>query len=87
MKLLIAIIGMVLSLNINAMEFLKVGGTFSMHGEIKHGDAINFLNEFASWEVPPTIFFISSNGGDLDEAIKIGEVIRKSQIPVHEVVK
>lgn len=64
------------------MEFLKLGGTFSMHGEIEKDDAARFLVEFASWEVAPTIFFISSKGGNLDEAIQIGEIIRASQIPV-----
>lgn len=53
-----------------------------MTGEIRAGDFDRFLREFASWHEPPAIFFISSKGGNLDEAMRMGEVIRESQIPV-----
>ncbi|REL27053.1 hypothetical protein DXX93_11090 [Thalassotalea euphylliae] len=80
---LIIFLSFIFTFSVQSMEFLKLGGTFSMHGEIKKGDAAKFLLEFTSWEVAPTIFFISSRGGNLDEAIHIGEIIRASQIPVH----
>ncbi len=65
-----------------ALEFHRVGGTFSMHGEIRHGDFIKFMVHFATWKKPPTIFHIDSPGGDLEDAMKIGRIIRESYIPI-----
>jgi len=81
MRLLIIVL-CTFAFSANSMDFLQLGGTFSMHGNIEKDDAAKFVVEFASWEVPPTIFFISSKGGDLEEAIQIGDIIRASQIPV-----
>lgn len=66
----------------NAMDLGRVGGTFTMHGEIEKGDATEFLAFLVSWGVPPTVFYITSMGGDLNEAMAIGALIRESQIPV-----
>ena len=66
----------------SAIEYSRLGGSFLMDGEITKGDTIKFLTEFASWENPPTIFHINSKGGDLNEALKIGRIIRDSQIPI-----
>lgn len=83
MRLLLPLLFLVtFSSYVDALEFTRLGGTFSMHGEIKEGDSAKFLVELASWESPPTIFHISSKGGDLVEAMTIGEIVRESQIPV-----
>lgn len=73
---------MLLALQAEALEFKKLGGTFSIDGEIVDGDAARFLAELITWKDPPTVFHITSMGGNLDEAMKIGRIIRKSQIPV-----
>ncbi len=73
---------MMLANNVNAMDFHQLGGTFTMQGEIEKDDWINFMISLASWDDPPTVFHISSKGGDLDEAMKIGRIIRNSEIPV-----
>ncbi len=64
-----------------ALEFLQLGGTFSMHGEIKQDDSIKLLLELATWENPPTVFVQTSAGGNIDEAMKIGDIVGESQIP------
>jgi hypothetical protein len=79
---LIAILVFITAGSTNAMEYGRLGGTFTMAGEIKEYDFSEFLLELASWEVPPAIFHITSKGGNLDEAMRIGEIIRESQIPV-----
>ena len=82
MKAIILLSLLFLSPISNALYYSKLGGTFNMSGEIKKGDYHYFLKEFVSWDVAPTIFNISSNGGDLDEAMKIGQFISASNIPV-----
>tara|TARA_R110001592_G_scaffold215036_1_gene468375 strand:+ start:867 stop:1694 length:828 start_codon:yes stop_codon:yes gene_type:complete len=64
------------------MEFGRLGGTFTMHGEIEPGDSIAFVKDLISWDYPPTIFHIESPGGDLAEAMQIGRIIRDSHVPV-----
>ena len=71
-----------LASNVSAMDFGQLGGTFTMHGEIEKDDSVKFIVSLASWENPPTVFHISSKGGNLDEAMEIGQIIRSSQIPV-----
>lgn len=80
--LVFAVLLGLLSSSAVALEFHRVGGTFSMHGEVRQGDFVNFMVHFASWEKPPTIFHIDSPGGDLEEAMKIGRIIRESYIPI-----
>ncbi len=83
MKLSILIpILILISLRLHAMEFRALGGTISMNGEIVSGDLEKLTVQFASLEVPATIFHINSKGGDLDVAMKIGEFIEQSQIPL-----
>jgi len=67
---------------VSAMDYARLGGTFTMDGEIEKGDFVKFIISLASWNDPPTIFHINSIGGNLDEAMKIGEIVRASQIPV-----
>lgn len=73
---------MMFASNVSAMDFDQLGGTFTMHGEIEKDDSMRFIISLASWEHPPTVFYISSKGGALDEAMTIGRIIRASQIPV-----
>jgi hypothetical protein len=65
-----------------ALSYSQLGGTFDMSGEIKKGDFHSFVKEFASWDTAPTVFHITSGGGNLDEAMKIGAFIAASNIPV-----
>jgi len=73
---------LIFSSTCSALDFGRLGGTFTMDGEILEGDTVNLLIELSKWEVPPTVFHITSPGGDLGEAMLIGEIIRESQIPV-----
>lgn len=75
-------VSILLSVQAEALDFERYGGTFSMDGEIVEGDAVRFLSELIKWEEPPTVFEITSMGGNLDEAMEIGRIIRESQIPV-----
>jgi len=81
-KILKMLVPLIFASHVSAMDFGQLGGTFTMHGEIKKDDSVNFIISLASWDNPPTVFHITSTGGDLDEAMKIGEIIRSSQIPV-----
>jgi hypothetical protein len=81
-KLLALFVFVLFSVNVNALYFNSVGGTFSMHGTIEKDDFVKFVISLATWESPPTIFHIDSEGGNLDQAMMIGEIIRASQIPV-----
>lgn len=65
-----------------ALHYSQFGGTFDMSGKIEKGDFHSFMKEFASWDKAPTVFHITSGGGDLDEAMKIGNYIATSNIPV-----
>lgn len=76
------VILLLLANNIYALDFNRLGGTFTMVGAIEKDDSIKFLVELGTLEVPPTAFHITSNGGNLEEAMRIGEVIRESHIPV-----
>jgi hypothetical protein len=77
--LLLLILGVT---NAQALEFGRAGGTFTMTGSIEEGDSANFLFELYEWDVPPTVFFIDSTGGSLNDAMLIGDFIRRSYIPV-----
>ena len=81
-RILLIFLFTMLSSYVNAMGFGREGGTFIMLGEIEKEDSLKFITSLASWDNPPTIFHISSKGGSLDEAMKIGKIIRSSQIPV-----
>lgn len=67
---------------VTAMDFGRAGGTFTMTGEIEKDDFMKFATSLASWKEPPTVFHIVSIGGDLGEAMRIGKLIRESQIPI-----
>lgn len=81
-KIYLIILLSIFSCKASGMEFRQLGGTFTMDGNIEEGDSIDFIASLASWKTPPTVFHISSKGGNLDEAMKIGKIIRLSQIPV-----
>lgn len=81
-KYIVLSASLLLTIQANALDFERYGGTFSMHGEIVEGDAIRFIAELIQWDDPPTVFNITSMGGNLDEAMEIGRIIRESQIPV-----
>lgn len=67
---------------INALTFSRNGGTFIMEGQFEHGDSTSLNRELLKWKEAPAVFLIDSPGGDLIEAMGIGEVIRAYQIPV-----
>lgn len=81
-KVLLLLFFTVFTSNVLGMDFDRLGGTFTMHGEIKKDDSLRFIAELVSWETPPTVFYIASKGGNLEEAMRIGKIIRESQIPV-----
>ncbi len=81
-KVLLLLFFTVFTSNVLGMDFDRLGGTFTMHGEIKKDDSLRFIAELVSWETPPTVFYITSKGGNLEEAMRIGKIIRESQIPV-----
>ncbi|HKM27787.1 MAG TPA: hypothetical protein VJY57_10155 [Thiopseudomonas sp.] len=66
----------------HALEFSSLGGTFKMEGPINSGDASRFASAYLAWDEPPMIFHIDSPGGDVREAMFIGDFIRQSQTPV-----
>lgn len=51
-------------------------------GAIAEGDALRFSEWLAALTAPPTAFALHSPGGAVDEALKIGRIIRASGIPV-----
>lgn len=55
--------------------------TMKLTGEIIKGDYKKFLNEIKIRNSLPFNVYIKSPGGDANEAIKIGRVIRKAMIP------
>jgi len=65
----------------SSMEF-GGSGIFKMKGEIVAGDFVKFKNALALEDTPPNSFMITSLGGNLKEAMLIGNFIRKSQIPI-----
>lgn len=81
-KVLKILVLLLLTDGAGAMEFDRLGGTFSMNGKIVEGDAEKFKDELLKWENPPTVFYINSPGGNVLEAFAIGEFVRSSQIPV-----
>lgn len=81
-KFLCSVALITLSSATSAMEFGRLGGTFTMYGEIEPGDSVAFVKALIDWEHPPTIFHIQSTGGDLAEAMQIGRIVRDSHIPV-----
>jgi ATP-dependent protease ClpP protease subunit len=67
----------------NAQEFTKLdNGIMRMSGEITDTTLVRFIYEYTSWEIPPLKFEISSNGGNVIEAMALGRFIRESRIPV-----
>ena len=68
--------------NSHALEFSRTGGTFLMEGPINSGDASRFASAYLAWDEPPMVFHIDSPGGDVREAMLIGNFIRQSQTPV-----
>ena len=66
-----------------ALDFELFTATFIMGGEFEQGDTERFINELSKLEHPPEMFFLSdSSGGDLDEAMRIGLMLRASNITV-----
>ena len=64
-KVLLLLFFTVFTSNVLGMDFDRLGGTFTMHGEIKKDDSLRFIAELVSWETPPTVFYIASKGGNL----------------------
>tara|TARA_R110000868_G_scaffold44716_1_gene149048 strand:- start:269 stop:1054 length:786 start_codon:yes stop_codon:yes gene_type:complete len=58
-----------------------------MRGNIQGGDFKKFLNIYSNLKSPPKAFYVHSEGGNLEEAMLIGEVIRQSYIPLVAPVK
>ena len=81
-NLLLAAMLLSTSMNVLSLDFSRLGGTFAMSGDIKPGDYEKFVQNLKSWEHPPTIFWIESNGGSVIDAIKIGSLIKESFIPI-----
>jgi hypothetical protein len=81
-KTIAALILLTFSSLSQALSYSQQGGTFNMSGEIKKGDFHSFVKAFASWDAAPRVFHITSGGGNLDEAMKIGDFIATSNIPV-----
>ena len=54
-----------------------------MHGEIAQGDA-NRLNAYLeTLDDPPDVVAVNSTGGIVDEALKIGRIIREQELNTH----
>jgi|TARA_B110000211_G_scaffold133717_1_gene153314 hypothetical protein len=81
-KILASLLFLLLSFNLNAMVFGQHEGRLYMSGEIESGDFVRFLNTLLTFEGSLLGFYIQSEGGDLDEAMNIGRLVRQSQIPI-----
>lgn len=65
-----------------SLNFDKLGGTMVAFGKIAEGDYQRFVEEYLTWEAPPTVFSFDSVGGNVIEAIAIANFIRSSRIPI-----
>ncbi|GLR62645.1 hypothetical protein [Marinospirillum insulare] len=82
MRLVFFILIVVFSKQSYALEISSNGGVFIMDGIIEEGDAKKVALLFSNLDEPPNMFLISSYGGNIQEAIKIGRFIRLSNVPV-----
>jgi hypothetical protein len=70
-------------IDIYSMEDLV---TISLVGEIKNGDAEKFkkiVDDLRQKNIAVNMLTLASSGGDANEAMRIGKIVRKSLIPTH----
>lgn len=64
-------------LHLNAAEFEWLAETIILKGEIVPGDYDKFIRIIKYVDRPPLSIQLNSNGGDVNEAIKIGKVVNE----------
>src|SRR5437879_3812919 len=85
-RLRVAIVGIFLTMQSSAMDFIRVDNVVMAHGEITPGDAQKFANFIHANNMgrpielgASYIISLSSPGGNLFEGMALGEAIRKAE--------